>query len=147
MQGESSDSTGYIGQLKILYFNARSLLPKLDELCLIVEAKRPGAICVNETWLSDEISKDELSLTNYCIFRLDRNRHGGGVLVYVKANFSVKVILAGPSDLELLVVSVSCRNLTHYICIFYRPPSSSIDILIGYVLSSLPSFYFLILYL
>ena len=144
MQGKSSDSTGHIGQLKILYFNGRSLLPKLDELRLIVEAERPDAICVNETWLSDEISNDELRLTNYCMFRLDRNRHGGGVLVYVKASFSVKVILAGPSDLELLVVSVSCRNLTHYIGIYYRPPSPFIDNFdrLCLTLSSLSSFYF-----
>ena len=53
MQGESSDYTGHVGQLKILYFNARSWLPKLDELHLIVEAERPDIICVNETWLSD----------------------------------------------------------------------------------------------
>ena len=46
--------------LKIIYYNARSLLPKMDELATIAEAHSPDLICIVETWLSD-ISDTELS--------------------------------------------------------------------------------------
>ena len=81
VRGESSDLSQHSTNketLSILYYNARSLLPKLDELRATVEAERP-IICVTETWLSNEI---ELNITN--IFR---GRHGGGVLAYVNSSF------------------------------------------------------------
>ena len=56
-----------------MYFNCRSLLPKIDEL---------AALCV-ETWLSVDVSDSEVAIHNYSPVRLDRNRHGSGVAVYV----------------------------------------------------------------
>jgi len=64
--------------LSILYYNARSLLPKFDELAATVEDLEPTVICIVESWLSAEISDSEISLVGYALYRLDRNRHGGG---------------------------------------------------------------------
>ena len=47
---------------KILYFNARSILPKLDELKIITENSNPDVVCITETWLSQEISDGEMSI-------------------------------------------------------------------------------------
>ena len=44
------------GTLSILYFNARSLIPKFDELCLLVETHQPDIVCIVETWLDHNIS-------------------------------------------------------------------------------------------
>ena len=60
--------------------NARSLLPKMDELAATVDACSPDLICIVETWLSPDISNPEISLAGYQLCRLDRDRHGGGVL-------------------------------------------------------------------
>ena len=65
--------------LNILYFNARSLLPKIDELRLICAFKEPDIVCIVESWLSCDVSDAELYITDYFIARLDRNRHGGGI--------------------------------------------------------------------
>ena len=46
----------------ILYYNARSLLPKLSELQLIAEAYSPSVICIVETWLSPNIINREVSI-------------------------------------------------------------------------------------
>ena len=70
-------------QLHIIYYNARSLLPKLDELQVVCEATRPDLICIVETWLDISVLDNEIVLSGYQLFRLDRNRHGGGVAVYV----------------------------------------------------------------
>ena len=58
MEGVSSHHTP--GQpspsdLSILYFNARSILPKLDDLRIEVAAQNPSIVCIVETWLSEDI--------------------------------------------------------------------------------------------
>jgi len=40
-------------------------------------------LCISETWLSPDIKDNELSIDGYRIFRLDRNRHGGGVVLVI----------------------------------------------------------------
>ena len=42
--------------LQVLYYNARSLIPKLDELRANVASLKPHVVCVVETWLSEDIS-------------------------------------------------------------------------------------------
>ena len=53
--------------------------------------------------------------------RHDRNRHGSGILLYIKSCFQYKILVKGPSNLELLFVSI---NQGPTIGVFYRPPSS-----------------------
>ena len=55
----------------------------MDELRTIVESQRPSVICVVETWLSEEVGDQEISLSEYQVTHLDRNRHGGGIVIYV----------------------------------------------------------------
>ena len=62
----------------------------------------------------------EHSIQNYQVGHLDRNRHGGGVLVYVHNCLSYKVVLKGPVTLEFLVLSVS-----NYFCKLFVGLSST----------------------
>ena len=43
-----------------------------------------------KTWLDEWVSDAELSVPGYNLLRLDRNRHGGGVVIYSSA--SIKYI-------------------------------------------------------
>ena len=113
-----------VGELSILYFNARSLLPKIDELRALSTAIQPHVICIVETWLDESIQDIELSVDNYNLVRLDRNRHGGGVLVYLIMSLSFNIVFSGSNDLELLVLSVSVSSSVITLCTFYRPPST-----------------------
>ena len=63
----------------------------------------------------------------YQLARLDRNRHGGGILIYVHTSH---VLFERPSNLELLAISVNSPCSSHKFCIalFYRPPSSDVQI-------------------
>ena len=78
--------------LHILYYNARSLLPKFDDLMLSVINLHPHIICIVETWLSSDIIDHEIYIPGFQLYRYDRNRHGGGVLVYVSNMFFVSVL-------------------------------------------------------
>ena len=64
-----------------MYFNARSLIPKLDELCLLVETHQPDIVCIVETWLDHNISDNGIHLPGFQLYWLDRYHHGGGVLM------------------------------------------------------------------
>ena len=117
--------------LKILYYNARSLSPKIDELRANVLFHKPDLVCIVETWLSEDITDSEIFLFNYQIARLDRNRHGGGILIFIHCSLSYKLLLqGGPHNLEFLSISVTNVFLNHTscICLFYRPPASPVSI-------------------
>ena len=65
------------------------------------------------------ILDSELNIPNYSIVRLDRNGHGGGVAIYM---FSIKVLLLGPEDLELIqccFTIVRQETFVVYIGVFY----------------------------
>ena len=89
-----------------------------------VLSQKPDLICIVETWLCEDVSDNELSLPDYQLYRLDRNRHGGGIMLYAHSSLSCKVLLqGGPFNLEFLVLSVSAASVSHKfcICLFYRP--------------------------
>ena len=121
-----SDSPKISGSnsLRVLYFNARSLLPKLEELQVLVSVHKPlNIICITESWTSHDITGQELSIPGFHLFRRDRNRHGGGVLMYVSDTIQCKrlnIICAG-EDLEILSIAVhnECSNLKMAISLFY----------------------------
>jgi len=133
LEGENSlrtaDLSNNANNFNVLYYNARSLIPKMDELRAIVESQRPSVICIVETWLSSEIRDQEISLPEYQVIRLDRNRHGGGILIYVHNAISSKVLLSGPNELEFLAVSLCTPNSArkHCVVLLYRPPSSPVS--------------------
>jgi hypothetical protein len=75
----------------ILLTNIRSLRNKVDELQLVVEHNSADIVSLKETWLSDDILTDEISIPGYNFFRSDRqDRLGGGVGIYVKNSIPVK---------------------------------------------------------
>ena len=98
----------------------------------------PDVICVSETWLSADILDSEIYLPNYQLFRLDRNRRGGGVAMYIHSSIPA-FLLQATSTLEVLLIQVKFHNKFATIGSFYRPPSFPNDIsLLSDLLSSLP---------
>ena len=124
MQSSRTHSTN---NFNILYYNARSLLPKFDELLISVDNYQPDIVCITESLLCSDIHDSELLLPGYQCLRYDRNRHGGG-LMYVLHKYIVKRLSSHPS-LELLAVIVHCRKRRLCVSLFYRLPSSSVDVL------------------
>ena len=48
--------------LKILYFNARSILPKLDDLTALVDTHNPDIVCIVESWLNVDMIDMEIDI-------------------------------------------------------------------------------------
>lgn len=66
----------------------------------------PHGVCITETWLDDDISDSELFIPGYVMVRLDRSRHGGGIIMYIKSVFSYNVLFTGDSNFECVIVSL-----------------------------------------
>ncbi len=110
-------------QCSILYANCCSILPKLDSLRTYASSTSPDIIALCETWLDDTVSDSEVFIPGYCLVRRDRNRHGGGVLLYLHESIPIISASKHPS-IELLVVEVEMMKGPLTIGVYYRPPSS-----------------------
>ncbi len=99
------------------------------KLRALVDVQKPHIVCIVESWLSGEISDNEISLDGFQVLRLDRNRHGGGIIIFVHHSLVPRVVVAGPNNLELLVISVGnhVNSCKHHLGLYYRPPSSGVQ--------------------
>ena len=117
-----SSSSSSSHNLNVFYFNARSLLPKLDDLKLLCSAHSPDIICIVESWVSSDISNLEISLPNFLCFHLDCNRHGGSIVVFGKSHLSVSPLLLPSNNLEFLPLQITCHYFSFTLGTFYCPP-------------------------
>ena len=124
--------------LTVFYFNARSVLAKLDNLSSICTLYSPDLVCIIESWLSSDIPDTKIFIHNYTVHCRDRNRHGSGILIYIKSTF-LTTVLPSPTNIELLLLSIKGRNFNLTIGNFYRLPNCpcDLDILLDF-LSNLP---------
>ena len=112
--------------LKCYHVNVHSLLLKLDEIRYIVSDLKIQCLSVNESFLSPDIGDHEISIDNFCVFRKDRNRHGGGVILYVSKDLS-PVAVDIQSEIETIWATIKYCKHKFIVGTLYRPPNSSTD--------------------
>lgn len=96
-----------------MFSNIRSLLPKLDEVKLICLSSSCHIFCLAETWLSNDIPDSELSVPGYTLFRHDRNRHGGGVAIYISSLLTASLFIPTSPDIELLMIKIPLPSVEY----------------------------------
>ena len=111
--------------LKCYHININSLLPKIDELRHILSTLDVHCLSVNETWLDPSISSNEINISNFSLFRNDRNRHGGGVALYISNTYKSS-LLETQVKTESIWVSIKCKHKQFIVGSLYRPPSSNV---------------------
>ena len=112
--------------LKIGCLNIRGLLNKIDEMRTIVTECNFDVIGICETFLDDDVADNEICIEGYTIVKKNRNRHGGGVILYIKEGIQYTEItdLAG-LDVEGVWANIQCDKQHLALGIMYRPPSSN----------------------
>ena len=90
--------------LKMVYLNVRSLLKNIDELRSFVCANNPDIITLFESWLDCSISNDKITIKNYNLEHHDRNRNGGGTVIYIHSAFHTIILHGTTMILTLFVV-------------------------------------------
>jgi hypothetical protein len=112
----------------LAHINVRSLLPKIEEIRYLLHSGKIDVLCITETWLDETIFGHEVDCQGYTLFRNDRNRHGGGVAIYVKDGHDV-ILRQDLTDNEIESVWVEMKKIeiidSLLVCAIYRPPSSS----------------------
>ena len=90
---------------------------KLVDILVLTEIK------LDETFITSSFLTDGFSSP----FRLDRNRKGGGILIYVKSDISSKLITkhSFPNDVEGLFVEINFRKSKWLLFGTYHPPSQN----------------------
>ncbi len=126
--GPSINTQRQHGPLNIVHVNVCSLLPKLD--LIEVELSEYDIIMISETHLSGDIKTEDIQLKGFQKpIRKDRNRHGGGVAIYVKSSLHIR---ERPDlyniDLEIIWLEVSTTTSSKImIGVMYRPPNSHVS--------------------
>ena len=91
-------------------------------------------LAINESKLDDSFTDEEISILGYIIVRKDRNRHGGGVALYIKENlsYSLRNDLV-PVRLEMICAEINLPYSRSFLVgTWYRPPNSDFDLFAEY---------------
>lgn len=109
-----------------LHMNARSILPKLDQLKTWCMMAKPDIVVISESWLRSTVTDDVLHVDGYNVFRCDRKARGGGVAIYVSTKFNASILCCQsiPKQFEFLALQIKIANAPLTIIGCYRPPSA-----------------------
>ena len=108
--------------LRLLNVNFRSVVGKRAEIANLVDSTKPDIVIGTETWLDQTISNSEFFPPQFRIYRKDRSRAGGGVLIAVREDLQSTTVPELDTNCEMVWIKLFTRNQRHiHICAFYRP--------------------------
>ena len=93
--------------------NINSLSSKFDQLKLLIQGKI-DILIITETKLDDSFPTAQFTISGYSKpYRLDRNRNGGGVIIYIRGDIPSKQInnFKIHDDIENILLKLSCTKL------------------------------------
>ncbi len=117
----SVDSQSHIS---VLYMNARSFLPKRDELLAHIAVEKPDIIAITESWANSSHLMTEFAVTGYESYNKNRqHRKGGRVICYDKNTFSaIKIEKQDAQNYDTVYVELTTTgNKKLLVAIVYRP--------------------------
>ena len=116
--------------LKVCHLNARSLLPKIDTLRLLINKNPLDVIAISETWLKPTVTNAEINITNYSITRHDRtDKTGRGTAICVRNGMPYRsrtdLQKNGNETCWIEIIRPNTKSL--FISSVYRPPDANVD--------------------
>lgn len=63
---------------------------------MLCDGQKFNVVCVTESQFLSDNADSQRAIIGYRCIRGDKNRHGGGVALYVRNDLEVKVLLQGP---------------------------------------------------
>ena len=121
-------SLGFRKGMVIASLNVNSLPLHKDELSAFINDKGIHILALNETKLDKKTPKQLMNIKSYKIELEDRNRHGGGVAIYIRESINHSRRDDIPSnDLELVCIEIKPVKASPFIVLaWYRPPSDPV---------------------
>ena len=117
--------------LVMAHLNVCSIRNNVHELNYLIKENTIHILAISETHLDATVLDTEISIDGYNIFRKDRDKHGGGIALYIRNNFPAKLCSEFISDsLESSWVKVHLPHLKPVLIgCCYRPPGSDVQYL------------------
>ena len=130
----TQDSTWLFDKKKGLLscsLNAPSLLKHKVQIEMLLRENKIDILALNEAKISETVCDSLIIIEGYNHERYDRNRHGGGVLVYIKETITYDRILDSdlePNSLETVSIQSKPKCAKSFVIIaWYRLPKHKID--------------------
>ena len=112
--------------LHVLHINVNSLLSKSDEPRDVIGHTKPAILGITESKLDSSVSYQKVNISGYSILRCDRNRYGGGVTCYVRADLCLNRRNVFSNSIENVFFDLLIPKLKPLLIgIFYRPPNGN----------------------
>ena len=110
--------------LKICHLNVDRLLYRFAEVKQLLHETRLDILAIIETKLDSNTSDSEVNVDGCITARKDRNKHGGGVLIYYRDNIIShnEDKFGKRQELEALWINICCQSQTWLIDCVYQPP-------------------------
>ena len=119
--------------MRIASLNVNSLLKHIDEIRIMLSNHVFDIFAINESKNDSFIPDFEVNISGYKIIRKDRNRNGGGVVIYIRENicFHDRNDLVS-EKLEIICIEIERPHCKPFLILaWYRPPSSEFNVLVG----------------
>ena len=110
--------------LKILHLNIIGLLHKLDYVKMLADKIKFDVLNLNETELDGSVGDEDIEIPGYTTYRKDRNKYGGGVLLYaVDSVESYPITELKHTEFEVVWTKIWFKRIKPIIIgSLYRPP-------------------------
>ena len=139
------DDLGREKGIKLVHWNVRSILKKIDQIRTILVDSPIDIITVSETWLRRHLNTKLVTIEGFETFRQDRTskskskKRGGGLLTYVNKKHSshcepILDLDTSDGDIEAQWIQIHrpyCKNVL--VCNVYRPPTGNLDKAVKYL--------------
>ena len=106
--------------------NANSISNKLDDIRITI-ADFVDILVITESKLDQSFPESQFFINRFSKpFRKDRNRHGGGLLMYIKEDILQKELSFNlPSDIEIIIIELIINKIKWLACGCYHPHCQS----------------------
>ena len=105
--------------------NINSVYPKFDQMKVLLQGK-VDILILTETKLDESFPTNQFLIEGYSkSFRFDRNRNGGGLLVYIREDIPCKELKSHTlaDGIEGIFIEINLRKCKWLLFATYHPPS------------------------
>ena len=108
---------------KLLYSNINHLKSKMESLKSIADESKPTIIVLAETKLAE---KEEIEFGGYTPYPMNRNEHGGGIMVLIKAELeNIAVVVDKQNEFgEVMWITIANSRNNIRLGVVYAPQES-----------------------
>ena len=127
------------------HININFIENKFEALVALVKDK-VDIIMISETKIDDSFKKNQFLMKGYSTpppppFRLDRNAHGGGILIYIRDDMPSKKLKSKlPADIEGIFIEINIRNIKWVLMGGYNPQKEKISYFLCHVSKGLDKY-------